>query len=77
VLENFRASATQQRAGLDAAVEELETRLERLFRDLDAGAARLDGALHTVRRQAMIASIPQAPLPQADAPGANEDTNAA
>ncbi len=77
VLENFRVSATQQRVGLDAAVEELETRLERLFRDLDAGAARLDGALHSVRRQAMIASIPQAPLPQADAPGANEDTNAA
>lgn len=76
VLENFRLSATQQRVGLDAAVEALETRLERLFRDLDAGAARLDGALHTVRRQAMIASMPQAPA-QTGAPGANEDTDAA
>ena len=54
VLENFRAGASQQRAGLDATIEELENRLERLFRDLDTGASRLDGAIQTIRRQAMI-----------------------
>jgi len=57
VLENFRAGASQQRAGLDATIEELENRLERLFRDLDTGASRLDGAIQTIRRQAMISPV--------------------
>lgn len=55
VLENFRAGASQQRAGLDATFEELESRLERLFRDLDTGSSRLEGAIQTIRRQSMIA----------------------
>jgi hypothetical protein len=73
VLESFRTSATQQRAGLDAAMEELETRLERLFRDLDAGAARLDSALHSIRRHTLVATVPQASA----APDANEGADAA
>ncbi|MEQ1889816.1 MAG: hypothetical protein ABL951_11660 [Alphaproteobacteria bacterium] len=73
VLENFRTSANQQRAGLDTAVEELETRLERLFRDLDAGASRLDSAIHSMRRHALIAAVPA----QGAAPGADESTDAA
>lgn len=73
VLENFRNSATQQRAGLDAAIEELETRMERLFRDLDAGAARLNSALHSIRRNSLIASTAQASA----APDSNKGIDAA
>lgn len=51
VLNNFREGASNQRAGLDAAISEMETRLERLFRDLDSGATRLESALVTLRRQ--------------------------
>lgn len=53
-LENFRSGASQQPASLDATVEELKNRLQRLFRDLDTGASRLDSAIQTIRRQAMI-----------------------
>jgi hypothetical protein len=63
VLENFRAGASQQRAGLDATLEELETRLERLYRDLDTGSSRLDGAIQTLRRQSMAAHA-AGPAPQ-------------
>ncbi len=63
VLENFREGASQQRAGLDAAVEELENRLERLFRNLDTGASRLDSAIQTIQRNSLIApSAASAPL---------------
>lgn len=55
VLENFREGASQQRAGLDTAIEELENRLERLFRNLDTGASRLDSAIQTVQRNSLIA----------------------
>ncbi len=71
VLENFREGASQQRASLDAAIEELENRLERLFRDLDSSASRLDGAIQTMRRHALIA-------PSATAsPAPSESDNAA
>lgn len=62
VLENFREGASQQRASLDTAIEELETRLERLFRDLDSSASRLDGAIQTMRRHALIAPSATASL---------------
>ncbi len=62
VLENFREGASQQRASLDTAIEELETRLERLFRDLDSSASRLDGAIQTIRRHALIAPSATASL---------------
>jgi len=62
VLENFREGASQQRAGLDAAVEELENRLERLFRNLDTGASRLDSAIQTIQRNSLIAPSASAPL---------------
>ncbi|MFZ5932231.1 MAG: hypothetical protein ACOY15_13595 [Pseudomonadota bacterium] len=63
VLENFREGASQQRAGLNAAIEELENRLERLFRNLDTGASRLDSAIQTIQRNSLIApSAASAPL---------------
>ena len=64
VLENFRSGASRQRAGLDLAVEELETRLERLFHDLEAGAARLENTIQTLRRRSQSA-IPAPPAPPA------------
>lgn len=73
VLENFREGASRQRAGLDAAVEELETRLERLFRDLDAGASQLDSAIQTMRQYALMAPAPSA----AAQPDAGESDDAA
>lgn len=73
VLENFRAGASQQRAGLDAAIDELETRLENLFRNLDTGASRLDGALQMMRRQAMT---PPAEPRNAPAAGAENESAA-
>ncbi|HEX4890138.1 MAG TPA: hypothetical protein VFW37_07200 [Alphaproteobacteria bacterium] len=73
VLENFRAGASQQRAGLDAAIDELETRLENLFRNLDTGASRLDGALQMMRRQAMT---PPADPRNAPAAGAENESAA-
>lgn len=73
VLENFRDGANRQRASLDAALEELENRLERLFRDLDAGSSQLDGAIQYMRRHALTGPAPAA----GDPPGANESDNAA
>ncbi len=49
IFENFQESATQQRAALDAAIIELEGRVERLFRDLDSGVERLESAIGTIR----------------------------
>lgn len=49
IFENFQESATQQRTALDAAIAELEGRIERLFRDLDSGAERLESAIGTIR----------------------------
>lgn len=72
VLENFREGASQQRAGLNAAIEELENRLERLFRNLDTGASRLDNAIQTIQRNSLIApSAASAP------PGGAESNDAA
>ena len=65
VLENFRDGASKQRAGLDLAVEDLETRLERLFRDLEAGASRLENAIQTLRRQAQSGAPPAPHAPPA------------
>lgn len=73
VLENFREGASKQRAGLDLAVEDLETRLERLFRDLEAGASRLENAIQTMRRHAQAA----ASLPPKASAAAHPDDDAA
>ncbi len=64
VLENFREGASQQRAGLDVAIEELETRLERLFRDLHSSTSRLDSAIQSIQRNALTApSVTSEPAP--------------
>lgn len=70
VLNNFREGASDQRAGLETAISEMEERLERLFRDLDSGAVRLESAITTLRRQ-----TPAGPATQD--PANNESSGAA
>jgi len=59
IFENFQNGAAEQRATLDAAMAELEGRMERMFRDLDAGAGRLESAIDSLRSYTPPAVAPQ------------------